>query len=143
FRSASGTLYCFAPGLDRRLLTPENSGPRCWRAPSRRGPNLSQRCDRWPGLEPIYHRCGSVPTLSFARLVTARTGDSHLKQSRKMRFTPRAIVSRAMAKKTKSPRKTARPSRQVAWVVTKLGATPAKYIARVYAVDEAGAIKAA
>jgi hypothetical protein len=42
-----------------------------------------------------------------------------------------------------SPRKPTRPKsepKDVAWVVTRLGATPAKYIARVYAPDEKTAI---
>jgi hypothetical protein len=34
----------------------------------------------------------------------------------------------------------ASPPKDVAWIVTRLGATPAKYVARVYALDEKTAI---
>jgi len=48
-----------------------------------------------------------------------------------------------MAKKTKSPRKTTRPSREVAWTITRITGTPARYIGQVYAANEADAIKRA
>ena len=43
---------------------------------------------------------------------------------------------------SKSEQKSAPPSppKDVAWIVTRLGATPAKYVARVYATDENAAI---
>jgi hypothetical protein len=72
--------------------------------------------------------------------VEARLG--HLKESRKMRFT-RAAYARVMAKKVKSPRKTARPTHEVAWIITRLTGTPARYVGRVLAANEADAIKRA
>jgi hypothetical protein len=47
-----------------------------------------------------------------------------------------------MAKKAKQ-HKAARPSREVAWIITRLTATPARYVGRVFAANEADAIERA
>jgi hypothetical protein len=47
-----------------------------------------------------------------------------------------------MAKKRKSPRKTAQ-AREVAWIITRLTATPARYVGRVFAATAEDAIKRA
>ena len=47
-----------------------------------------------------------------------------------------------MAKKAKSSRKSAQ-TREVAWIVTRLTATPARYVGRVFAATAEDAIKRA
>jgi len=48
-----------------------------------------------------------------------------------------------MAKKRSPPRKAERAPREVAWSISRITGTPAKYLGQVYATTEADAIKRA
>jgi len=48
-----------------------------------------------------------------------------------------------MAKKRGPPRKAASSSREVAWSISRITGTPARYVGQVYAANEAAAIKRA
>jgi len=48
-----------------------------------------------------------------------------------------------MAKKRGPPPKAAHPPREVAWSISRITGTPARYVGQVYAANEADAIKRA